>query len=162
MPFWKSVQEGAQKAAFEAEKLVRIRREEGALADLRGKMSTKTAELGQVALSLYRSGTLSDPSVATLAEEIAGLEAQAQQQQEKIEAVKAEQFQTGEPAPAVAQPAPVPPAVATVAAEQTMPAPLPEGVPAAVEEPASIQCPNCNTTVRSSVTFCPECGTRLK
>ena len=94
----KSVQTTAGKTAFEADKMVRTKREEGVLSDAQKRVQAKLAELGQAALALYRSGTLSDPSVTALADEIAGLEAQVQQQKEKLEAIHNEQYQpAGQP-----------------------------------------------------------------
>jgi membrane protease subunit (stomatin/prohibitin family) len=144
----KSVQTTAGKTAFEADKMVRTKREEGVLSDAQKRVQAKLAELGQAALALYRSGMLADPSVTALADEIAGLEAQVQQQKEKLEAIHNEQYQpTGQPA-AAAEPEPAAPVAAAVPDEPTV--------------TAMIECPNCHTEVKSTVTFCPECGNRLK
>ena len=155
----KSVQTTAGKTAFEADKLVRTKREEGVLSDAQKRVQAKLAELGQAALALYRSGTLSDPSVAALADEIVSLEAQVQQQREKLEAIHNEQYQpAGQPAAAAE-----PEVAAPVAA--TEPEPAAPAVAAVVDVPtaaATIECPNCHTEVKSTVTFCPECGNRLK
>lgn len=143
----KSVQSTAEKAGFEADKLVRVRREEGALATLQNSVQTKLADLGRAALALHRSGGVSDPSLAALAQEIEGLEVQIAQQEEKIAATRNEQHQAAaEPGAAPAAPAP--------------PAAVPTAAPAAAA--AAVECPNCHTQVGASVTFCPECGTRLK
>jgi uncharacterized small protein (DUF1192 family) len=151
----KSVQTTAGKTAFEADKLVRTKREEGVLSDAQKRVQAKLAELGQAALALYRSGTLSDPSVAALADEIVSLEAQVQQQREKLEAIHNEQYQ---PAAAAEPEAAAPPAAAE-------PGPAAPAVEAGVDTPTAadtIECPNCHTEVKSTVTFCPECGNRLK
>jgi membrane protease subunit (stomatin/prohibitin family) len=164
----KSVQGTAEKAAFEADKLVRVRREEGALTDMQARTQTKLAELGQAALALYRSGSLADPSLEGLAHEIADLEAQVKAQQAKIEAVRTEQYQA--PGEAPAQPPPP-------AAPYTPPAPVQPTLPEApvamaapeVDEPASftapletVECPNCHTQVKATAAFCPECGNKMK
>jgi len=155
----KSVQTTAGKTAFEADKMVRTKREEGVLSDAQKRVQAKLAELGQAALALYRSGTLSDPSVTVLADEIAGLEAQVQQQKEKLEAMHNEQYQpSGQPAAAAQAEAAAP--VAAAAPEPASPA-----AAAVADVPtvaATIECPNCHTEVKSTVTFCPECGNRLK
>jgi hypothetical protein len=151
----KSVQTTAGKTAFEADKMVRTKREEGVLSDAQKRVQAKLAELGQAAFALYRSGTLSDPSVTALADEITGLEAQVQQQKEKLEAIHNEQYQ---PAAAV-EPEAAAPAVAAA------PEPAAPAATAVPEEPivaATVECPNCHTEVKSTVTFCPECGNRLK
>ena len=154
----KSVQTTAGKTAFEADKMVRTKREEGVLSDAQKRVQAKLAELGQAALALYRSGTLSDPSVTALADEIAGLEAQVQQQKEKLEAIHNEQYQpAGQPAAAAE-----PEAAAPVAGRARTSAPAAAAVPDEPTVAAMIECPNCHTEVKSTVTFCPECGNRLK
>lgn len=186
----KSVQGTAEKAAFEADKLVRVHREEGALGELQTKAQAKLAELGQAALALYRSGAVSDPGFAALAKEIDDLEAQVKEQQDKVEAVKNEQYQgAGQPAapvaaqaPAVATPvtppAPVaaqapsvdtavpPPAPVAAQAPAVVPAPEPAAPPPAVSEeapaaPALVECPSCHTAVKATAAFCPECGHKM-
>ncbi len=151
----KSVQSTAEKAAFEADKLVRVKREEGALANMQRKVQAKLAGLGQAALALYQAGSLADPTVAALAQELADLEAQVQQQKERLETVRNEQHQVG------GQPMAAAPAV-----EESGPAaPEPvveEQAPPAAEALALITCPNCQSEVKATVTFCPECGARLK
>jgi uncharacterized small protein (DUF1192 family) len=155
----KSVQATAGKTAFEADKMVRTKREEGVLSDSQKRVQAKLAELGQVALALYRSGTLSDPSVTVLADEIAGLEAQVQQRKEKLEAMHSEQYQPAvQPAAAADSEAAAP--VAAAAPEPA--APVAATVPDEPTVAALIECPNCHTEVKSTVTFCPECGNRLK
>jgi hypothetical protein len=155
----KSVQTTAGKTAFEADKMVRTKREEGVLSDAQKRVQAKLAELGQAALALYRSGTLSDPSVTALVDEITGLETQVQQQKEKLEAIHNEQYQpSGQPAAAVDPEA----AVHVDAAAPEPAAPVAAAMPDEPVAAAMIECPNCHTEVKSTVTFCPECGNRLK
>jgi biotin carboxyl carrier protein len=122
-------------------------------------VQSKVAELGQATLSLYRGGVLSDPTVAALTEEITALEAQVQQQKDKLEAVRNEQYQPAvQPtSPAASEPAAQPDAAAAEPAS-SLAAPAPS-------EPAAsgtIACPHCHTEVKATVTFCPECGNRIK
>jgi sRNA-binding protein len=177
MPWWdkglKSVKDGAEKVSFEAQKLVRVQREEAVVTDLNNKIQGKTMDVGRLALQLQRTGALNEPAVAALAQEISAMEAQIQAQQEKIVAIKAEQWQPGEEAAPAATPAAAPqpePAVVTpVTAEPpgvSAVAPVVPPTEAEAEAPApaadTIRCPNCQTEVRSTAAFCPECGTKLK
>ena len=120
----KSVQTTAGKTAFEADKMVRTKREEGVLSDAQKRVQVKLAELGQAAFALYRSGTLSDPSVTALADEIAGLEAQVQQQKEKLEAIHDEQYQPAGQPVAAAEPEAAAP-IAAAAPNQRLRPPRP-------------------------------------
>ena len=143
----KTVQGTAEKAAFEADKLVRVKREESTLADMQRKVQGKLVDLGQAALALYRSGALTDPAVSGLAQELADLEGQVDQQKEKLEAIRLEQYQAGGQAAAE---------VEAAAPVSKVEAPLPAATPALVV------CPNCQSEVKATVTFCPECGNKLK
>ena len=148
----KSVQTTAEKTAFEADKLVRVKREEGALNEAEKRVQAKLIDLGQAALALLRNGVLSHPSLAALVSEISSLEAQVQQQREKLEAIRSEQYQPAGQAAIPVAPEPAAPAVATVSGERATP----------VAASAMIECPNCHAEVTATVTFCPECGNRLK
>ena len=138
MPFWdraaKTAKDAADKAAFEGNKLVHIQREQGALNDLRGKAQARLCDLGRLALSLYQNGTLTDPSAAALAQEVADLEAQVNAQQAKIEGIKAEQYGSA-PVAAYAPPASYSPAP-TYGAPAQPSAPPPEPWSAAPPPPA--------------------------
>lgn len=151
----KSVQSTAEKTAFEADKLVRTKREEGMLSDIQKKVQIKLVDLGQAALELYRSGALADPTVAALAQELAGIEEQVQQQREKVEAIRNEQYSPAGPV------APVVSAQPSLEEEPAAPA-VPTPAPPAPDSPELVVCPNCHSEVKATVTFCPECGSRLK
>jgi hypothetical protein len=101
-----SASKQAQKMQFEADKMIRVKREEGAANELRNKTQAKLAELGKTALAMYRQGGIQDPSIAALAAEIGGLESQLKDQTARVEAVKAEQWrEEGATATAAAPPA---------------------------------------------------------
>jgi hypothetical protein len=154
----KSVREQTEKVAFEADKMVRVRREEGAAGEIKAQLQSKFVDLGQAALGLYRNGTLNDPSIAGVAAEIAAMEIKVQEQEAKIEAIKADQYQPPADEPAQAPAAPV-------AASSPIPAeaPVPPQAPApAVGTAATVTCPNCGAEQLSTTKFCTDCGTRLK
>jgi membrane protease subunit (stomatin/prohibitin family) len=155
----KSVQDTAGKAAFEADKLVRANRETSVLSELQHKAQGKLVDLGQAALALYRSGALTDPTVAGLAAELAELEAQVEQQKGAIEAIRNEQYQpAGQTTPVAAAPAPAAAAPAPVETATRVEPSVPETSAA----PELTECPNCHKSVEATATFCPECGQRLK
>jgi hypothetical protein len=190
MAWWekglKTVMDQGEKVKFEADKLVRVKREEGVAVDLRTRMQSKLGELGQVALDRYRSGAFKDPAMDALVQEIGGLEDQAKAQDAKIEAMRAEQWQgateAGTPPaaapqvggtataipveePAISIPLPesaAAPAQPLVEQAPAAPAPAAPMAPSPAAPAATMSCPNCNAQVRSSAAFCPECGTKLK
>jgi hypothetical protein len=168
MAWWekglKSVREQTEKVAFEADKMMRIRREEGTAGEDKAQLQSKLVDLGQAALALYRNGSLNDPSIAGVATEIATMEVKIQEQEAKIEAIKAEQYQppAGEPAAAVPPPPAFAPPVAQSPTVQAA-APISAEAPAlAAGQVTTVTCPNCGANQSSTTKFCTECGTRLK
>jgi len=143
MKLWSSVRGQAEKMAFEAEKMVRIKKEEAAMDEVRKQLQSKQLGLGEVALGLFRSGALADPQVAALAEEIAGLEAKIAEHEARIAAIRAEQpkgaeDEAGQPQ-AIAEPAAATP----------------------TEAPRAKFCPSCGKPVAPGAAFCGECGAKL-
>ena len=163
MAWWekaaKSVRDQAEKVSFEADKQMRIHRAESAVNQLKSGLQGKLVELGQAALALQRSGALNDPALASLAGEIGALEAQIQEQETGVEAVRAEQWQ-----PAAAQPATAPEGGAQAAPEPVAEAPAERPSAPAAEAPAAetVNCPNCQAAVSPKAAFCTECGARLR
>ena len=70
MKLWNSMKQGAGKLAFEADRMVRIKKEESAVDEARKQIANVTTSIGQVALSLFRSGSLDAPEVAVLVAQI--------------------------------------------------------------------------------------------
>jgi peptidoglycan hydrolase CwlO-like protein len=164
MKLWSSVRGQAEKMAFEADKMMRVKREESTVAEAQSEIQARQLSLGQVALALYRSGALQDAQVAQLAQEIAALEVQVQEGEARVAAIKAEQFRSAEEA-AVVAPTTAPAAASVVApdAPPSAPAASAAAMPAA-PAPAAAKprfCANCGKAVPASAGFCPECGTKM-
>ena len=178
MKLWSSVRQQAGKLAFEAERLVRIKKEESAIEDARKQISAIHGSLGQVALSLYRSGSLNVPQVATLAQQITDFEASIKQHEAAIVAIRAEVAPSTEEEQAAAAPAGAPVAPAAQAPLTPM-APVQAAVPVAPVEPVAPvaqaagapvpeapaaeekKCANCGAALPEKGAFCPECGTKV-
>lgn len=165
MKLWNSMKQGAGKLAFEADRMMRVKKEEAAIEEARKQIAAVTANIGAVALSLFRSGSLDEPQVASLVTQIDEIEATIAQHQAAVEQIKAEVAPgaEGEVAPAAtleAEPAQPPlepmqraPAAAPVV-EQAAPT-------AETAQPAARKCPNCGADAPATGSFCPECGARL-
>jgi hypothetical protein len=165
MKLWSSVRQQAGKLAFEAERLVRIKKEESAIDDARKQIAAIHTSLGQVALSLYRAGSLNVPQVAALAQQVADLDAGIKQHEDAIVAIRAEMAPTGENEQPVAPAAPyggpaqqplTPMAPAQPVEPVAAGAPVPEAP--AVE---AKKCANCGAALPEKGAFCPECGAKV-
>lgn len=154
MKLWGSMRQQASKVAFEAEKAVRIKREESAIAGIRSQIDAKARELGKVVLALCEEGEISHPQITPIYEEVKQLQEQIEQLEIKVAGIRAEEYSEGaaptaEPEAEAASPPPPP-------AEESVISPPPP--PA--EEAQTIACANCGATVPPGK-FCPECGQSL-
>jgi hypothetical protein len=158
MKLWGSVRQGAAKVAFEADKMVRLRKQETAIADVQKQVQSQYTALGEKVIELFQAGMIDHPQVAAVNQQIAELTVQITQLTAELEHIKADQFvegadpsvaaSSGQPASTWAPPpAPVAP-IASVA----------QSAPAAETRP----CPNCGAPVSATGAFCPECGQSLK
>ncbi|MBX6772649.1 MAG: hypothetical protein IRY83_13040 [Chloroflexi bacterium] len=74
MSLWDTVRQKAGKAAAEAERQAKIARLTVEISRTRGKITERLEEMGQVALELYRQGTIEHARLEPLAAEISKLE----------------------------------------------------------------------------------------
>ena len=141
--FFDKIKSGADKAAFEADRLRRQSQAQGALNRVKGDLNTQAAGIGQKVLALYDAGALAQPELLELCQQVDALRQQVAVQEAEVERIKQERPPEAEvPAPAAAP----------VAAPAPAPAPTP--APAA----AAKVCPHCGATVAGGGRFCPECG----
>ncbi len=114
MKLWGSMKQGANKLAFDAEKALRVKRQEGTISGLRDKVQAKYSELGQAAYALMDEGAIAHPQLAQFANDIVALQEQIKEEARKLAAMQAEIFEAEEEvaasAAAVEPPAVPPPA----------------------------------------------------
>ncbi|NLX35323.1 MAG: hypothetical protein GXY68_01395 [Chloroflexi bacterium] len=174
MKLWGSVRQGAAKVAFEADKMVKVRKQEQAIADVEKQVREQYTSLGEGVLKLYRESMIDHPTIAAAHEQMSALEQQIDQLQRELEQIKAEEYvpETPGAAPSVTessgQPATPPPPVASVApaapvqsVPPSAPAPLAPVAQSAPEPAAAAEvrhCTNCGATLPDKGAFCPECG----
>jgi rRNA maturation endonuclease Nob1 len=158
--FLDRLREGAEKAAFEAERLRRLTQAQSQLRALGRQLDERVAALGQQALALYDSGALSQPELLTGCEGIDALRQQIADQEARIEQIREE-------TPPETQ---VPPATITCpecGAHLPLEARFCNSCGASVKpaaEPESLEvsllqvCPSCQAEIPAEAIFCPECG----
>lgn len=156
MKLWGSVRQQAGKLAFEADKLVRIRREEGTLNEVHAQITAQCTELGKAVLGLYYSGAVSHPQIAGFAEQVGQLQARVAQLEQSIAAIRAEEYvDTTVPEGYTAPP---PGAVPVYQPGSIQPVGS-AGEPQPVEE--KVTCPSCGAQVSAKSAFCAECGAKM-
>ena len=130
--FFDKIKSGADKAAFEADRLRRVTQAQGALNKLKGELTTQVAAIGSRAVELYDGGALTQPELQELCQQMDGLRQQVADQENEIERIRQEK---------------APEAVAAA--------------PAPTATPAGRPCPNCHAEVAAGVKFCPNCGSKV-
>lgn len=180
----------ADQAALEADKLIRIRREQGGIDQLRRDIKMQMDALGQAALTAYRAGEIAHPQLVSVCQQVDALNEQIAQREARIEQIRAEKLatplvaapavQTGAPCPSCKQMIPEGAAFCPVCGYKVPKAPPAEAVcpscgspiPAAAQfcpgcgarkapAPQTIRCTGCGTELPATALFCPDCGTRV-
>jgi len=128
--FLGKLKSGANKVAFEAEKLGKQAEAKADMESLRFSLQSKYAELGRLYYNQRASGGAADPAVEALCKEIAEMEAKVAARNEEIQHISKEAY--AEPAAASA------PATATAAAAKF--------------------CSSCGKEMAREAKFCPNCG----
>jgi hypothetical protein len=134
MKLWGSMKQGANKLAFDAEKALRVKRQEGAVSGLRDKVQAKYAELGQATYALMDEGAIAHPQLAQYANDIVVLQEQIKEEARKLAGMQAEEYEPEEAA-APSSPSPVAPAAYSSPAVEPLAPPAP--AESSWEEPAA-------------------------
>ncbi|MGD0707261.1 MAG: zinc ribbon domain-containing protein [Anaerolineaceae bacterium] len=158
---------GANKVAYEAEKVARSSRARNELDTLKNQVKAQYYKIGELYYQ-KRSTGVTGPEFDTLCQAVVDLEGQIKAKEEEIQKITAETFESqsgqtpvtsGAPVsvPPAAQPAAPAPAPAVQAAPAS--AAAPSSFPTQVNAPAQTKvCPACGKEIPAAVKFCPECG----
>lgn len=152
---------GAGKAAFEADKLRRIAAEQSSLKTLKEEVKKITQELGALTYDLHGSGRVQQPELVQICRRIDALQAQIASLEEKLEAIRAEEF-VEEAAAATYTGRVCPRGHGPIAPENNFCVHC--GAAAIVAAPPQSQgpvCDECGADLPREARFCTECGRPL-
>jgi len=172
--FMGKLKSGANKVAFEAEKVARLNRAKNELEQLKNQVKAQYTKLGELYYQKRSSG-VTGPEFDTLCQAVVDLEQQIKAKDEEIQKITAETFESqagtasqvqapvtsgGATSVPLAASAPVaPPPTPTVQAAQAVQAASSSGLPSQVNAAAPTKvCPSCGKEIPAAVKFCPECG----
>jgi len=145
--FFGKLKSGAEKVAFEAEKMTKMTRSKNELENLKNQLRDQFAKLGQAYYAQRATTGVAESGFDELYQSIAEKEKLIESKTEEIKQLDAQEYVPEGAAPKTQS---VPPAVPPAA---------PADAPAAAA--ATKFCPNCGKEVMVATKFCPDCGTAL-
>ena len=158
--FFDKVRSGAEKAAFEADRLRKVNQAQGVLKGFQRELDATVAAWGPQVLALYDAGTLTQPELLATGPQIDELREKITAQEAEIVRIREER--PPEPEPEVVAP-PAPPAFPDQPQQMDDTAraePLPAG--ATATRAGGRFCGNCGAALPPGVKFCMECGTKAE
>ena len=147
--FFGKLKSGANKVAFEADKMARANRAQAEADKLKSQINSQFTKLGEIVYQKFSKQEAIDPDLVEACQALAQIHQQVGLKNEEIAKIKAEVF-SASPA------APVPTSAQTPTAPETTPA-----NPAPQAQPEVKHCPNCGKEVSPGEKFCKDCGTKL-
>ncbi|HSJ55280.1 MAG TPA: zinc-ribbon domain-containing protein [Anaerolineae bacterium] len=163
--FLDKLKSGADKAAFEADRLMRVNQAQSAVRAAQRDLEVETGALGREVLALYDAGVLAQPELLAMCQKIDGMRQQVAALETEVERIRQEKAPDtsaqADVEPGADVPAPVPPPTPAATPQRPMSVPPPV-VAATPQPPQAGTCPNCGSPLRAGVRFCPECGTRVE
>lgn len=158
------------RTSWEAQKQMRVRGKQSELDKLFEQRKQLLDELGNVAMTMYQQGRLTDAQLSRLCASIMELDQDARTRETQLQEVKNETYPADQFAPApttnytpppTSQPAqpyqpPVQPPVNPVNTPNAQNA---QNVPNAQQ---MHPCPNCGQPVRANALYCRNCGAKLR
>ncbi len=150
--FFGKLRSGAEKVAFEADKLNRMNKAKGELEKAKGQLQAEYAKLGEMYFSNRQAGQVTGADYDQACQAIDDLVKQVEAKNTEVQKIDAEAYggQTAQPAaPAAAQ-------------AQTQPAATPtQAAPASAPTRTTKFCPNCGTEIPIETKFCTNCGSKV-
>lgn len=144
------VNAAVSRTSWEAQKQMRVRSKQTEIDKLLEQRQQLLDELGQIAMTLYQQGKLTDQQLSRLCASIQELDHDVQNREIQMQQVKSEVYQANQFAPA-STPDYTPP---TSSATSTAQSPKTGA--------KSLLCPVCGTPIRQNALYCRSCGTKLR
>lgn len=148
--FFGKLKSGAEKVAFEAEKMNRLNRAKGDLEKIKNQIQSQYLKLGEYYYNQHSTIGVTGPAYDEICQAIMDLVHQVKSKNDDIQRITAETYShqgTQPPAQPVSTPAQAP----------FTPAPsAPEHIATSTKF-----CPNCGKEMSVEIKFCPDCGTKM-
>lgn len=160
--FFGKLRSGAEKVAFEADKMTRLNKAKGELEKTKGQLQGEFAKLGEIYYSARASGEVTGPEYDRLIQGIDDLVKQVEAKDAEVKKIETEVYGTAASQPVASvfgqsqpQPAAAPAQAAPASAAPTM------ATPATAAARTTKFCPNCGTEIPIETKFCTNCGSKV-
>jgi hypothetical protein len=147
------------RTSWEAQKQLRIRSKQTELDKLWEQRQKLLDELGNVAMTLYQQGLLTDTQLSRLCASIQELDSDARKRETQLQEIKNEPYPTEQFAPAPTANYEPPPASQPVSQPVQPTRPQQQAPNAAAQMQP---CPHCGQPVRANALYCRSCGSKLR
>lgn len=147
------------RTSWEAQKQVRVHAKQKEIEKLVQQRQQIMDELGQVAMTLYQNGALTDAQLSRLCASVLELDHDLRTHEQQFQDLKTENYPADQFAPApTANYAPPTPSTPPTSPKPPSPGYQP-GVGTNAPDPS--RCPQCGNPVRAKSAYCRSCGAKL-
>lgn len=145
------VNAAVSRTSWEAQKQMRVRSKQTEIDKLLDQRQHLLDELGQVAITLYQQGRLTDQQLSRLCASIQELDHDVQNRDTQLQEIKKEVYQANQFAPSSTP-------------DYTPPGSSPTSAPSQPTNAGAkpLNCPVCGATLRPNALYCRNCGTKLR
>lgn len=148
------------RTSWEAQKQVRVHAKQKEIDKLVQQRQQIMDEIGQVAMTLYQNGALTDTQLSRLCASVLELDHDLRTREQQFQDLKAENYPADQfaPAPAVNY---APPNPSTPPTSSSPPSSGHQSGGGAANAPDPSRCPQCGNPIRAKSAYCRSCGAKL-
>lgn len=147
MKFFDAIRNTAADAAFEAQKVVRIQKQQAVVSGLQKERDAAVMSVGNAVVQRAQEGSLTDPDLVSLTEQVRAVDERIRDAQTELERIRSEQAPDQTTQQSGQQPF-----QSTAAAAGGPSSPAAGGT----------ACPQCGSHVPAGSVFCTNCGARVE
>jgi len=150
------VSSAVSRTSWEAQKQLRVRGKQNEIDTLMDQRRQLLDELGQIAMTQFQQGTLSDPQLSRVCAGIMELDHDVKNREMQLQDIKKDTYTPEQPAPVADYNPPhfTPPS--------SSPGPRQSAGPTIPGNQDQVICPTCGNPVRANSLYCRSCGARLR